>query len=155
MKPFWIGMVLITSTTNIVYATDPFQYLIHEPKTYAHEPKTKFFYALKAANENHVKAQYELAMMYANGSDGAPRDELAAFTWFHKAALNGHIEAMYYVGVSFYQGRGVVQDKIRSIRWFKMASEHGHAKAKYWYGQTLTAFHQQTLYGTEERYTRR
>ena len=60
----------------------------------------KFFYANKAANKGNVKAQFDLAMMYASGR-GVQKNEKIAFNWFHKSARNNYAPAKHYMGLNF------------------------------------------------------
>jgi TPR repeat protein len=66
--------------------------------------------------------------MYASGRD-VTKNEKTAFFWFHKAARGGHLEAKYYMGLSFLQGRGVKKQIHLARYWFKQASNHGHIRA--------------------------
>ena len=42
--------------------------------------------------QGHADAQYNLGVMYANGS-GVPKDEVKAVEWYRKAAQQGHAHA--------------------------------------------------------------
>ncbi len=90
----------------------------------------KLFFAIKASENGNIKAELDLAKMYAIGKE-VKRDERRAFYWFHKSALGGNIEAKYYMGVSFLQGRGVKKDIHLARYWFKQAAKAGHQKAIY------------------------
>ena len=47
----------------------------------------------KAAELDHVKAQFNLAKQYLH-ADGVPRDQEKALYWIRRAAKNGHPEAI-------------------------------------------------------------
>jgi TPR repeat protein len=49
--------------------------------------------------------------------------------WFHKAARNDHVQAKFYMGLSFAQGVGVKQQLELARYWFKLAAKAGHAEA--------------------------
>ncbi len=85
----------------------------------------KFFYAQRAAKNGIAKAQFDLAIMYANGR-GVQKSEKKAFNWFHKAAKNNHAVAKYYMGISFLQGRGVKKQFHLAKYWFKLAKKQGY-----------------------------
>ena len=63
----------------------------------------------KAADQGFPDAQYNLAVMYANGR-GVARNDMEAVDWFRKAAERGFDQAQYSLGVSYANGQGVVQD---------------------------------------------
>ena len=84
-----------------------------------------FFYATRAANNGNAKAQFDLAIMYANGR-GTQKNEKLAFNWFHKSARNNYAPAKHYMGISFLQGRGVRKQKELARYWFKLAIQQGY-----------------------------
>jgi len=88
----------------------------------------KYLYAQKAAEEGNVKAQFDLALMYATGS-GVNINESLAFKYFHKAARNNHVKAMFFMGLSFAEGKGVRQQKELARYWFKLAAKAGYRDA--------------------------
>ena len=47
-----------------------------------------------------------------------------------KAANSGDPYAMFYVGVCYENGMGVVYDKTKGFEWFLKAANHGDARAK-------------------------
>jgi len=51
-------------------------------------------------------------------------------SWFQKAAEQGHAEAQYKLGFSYYNGIGIKKDFDQTIYWAKKASEQGHKEAK-------------------------
>ncbi|MFV1998142.1 MAG: YeeE/YedE thiosulfate transporter family protein [Acidiferrobacterales bacterium] len=56
------------------------------------DPKAAFSWYLKAAKQNHVNAQYEVAAAYIIG-DGVKRNLDSARSWLKKAADGGHKDA--------------------------------------------------------------
>ena len=50
---------------------------------------------------------------------------------FKKLAKDGNSEAMYYIGMMYYEGWGVEKDLDEAIRWWKMANRRGNLDAKY------------------------
>jgi len=136
MKTLLITILLLTSTINLLAkTTDMYQHARDMRISSSHQRNVKngskkLFFATRAAKKGNVKAQFDLAMMYAAGN-GVAKNEKIAFKWFHKAARNGHVEAKYYMGLSFLQGRGVKKQLHLARYWFKQASKSGHSKAIY------------------------
>ena len=87
--------------------------------------RRNFFYATRAAKNGNAKAQFDLAIMYANGR-GTQKNEKLAFNWFHKSARNNYAPAKHYMGISFLQGRGVRKQKELARYWFKLAIKQGY-----------------------------
>jgi len=85
----------------------------------------KFSLALSAAKNGNAKAQFDVAIMYANGR-GVQKSEKIAFNWFHKAAKNNNAAAKHYMGISFLQGRGVKKELHLAKYWFKLAKKQGY-----------------------------
>ncbi|WP_187648043.1 tetratricopeptide repeat protein [Nitrosophilus labii] len=50
---------------------------------------------------------------------------------FEKLARDGDKEAMYYMGMFYYEGYGVQKDKKKAIEWWKRADRRGSIDAKY------------------------
>jgi TPR repeat protein len=137
MKTLLIAiLILITSTMNLSARTTNIYQHAREMRISTLNQQNvknsskKLFFATRAAKRGNVKAQFDLAMMYASG-DGVAKNEKIAFKWFHKSAKNGHVEAKYYMGLSFLQGRGVKKQLHLARHWFKLAAKAGHPKAIY------------------------
>ncbi|MRI58037.1 MAG: hypothetical protein C6H99_00855 [Epsilonproteobacteria bacterium] len=54
-----------------------------------------------------------------------------AFPLFEKLAKEGSAEAMYYVGMMYYEGWGVEKSQQKAIEWWKRADRRGSLDAKY------------------------
>ena len=93
-------------------------------------PNSKFAQAEKAAKRGNKNAEFDLAMMYANG-DGVQKNPRLAFNLFHRAARKGHIGAMYCMGVNFEKGLGVIPQQELARHWYGIASKAGNQQAKY------------------------
>ncbi|MFZ2554933.1 tetratricopeptide repeat protein, partial [Psychrobacter urativorans] len=63
---------------------------------------------LLAAKDN-ADAQFNLGMMYSNGS-GVIEDDNIAVEWLQKAASKGHAIAQFYLAQKYDKGIGVLQD---------------------------------------------
>jgi TPR repeat protein len=50
------------------------------------------------------------------------RDDAEAFKWFRRGADFGSSEALYYVGLAYYQGwEGINQDYVQAYIWLTLA----------------------------------
>ncbi|MBU1667277.1 sel1 repeat family protein [bacterium] len=128
-------LLLMVSTVNLTADSNNFYARIQHSNMQTAQYQSssqavakKLFYAKRAAQKGHPKAQFDLAIMYATGQ-GVQKDERIAFNLFHKAARNNNVEAKYYMGLSFLQGRGVKQQPELARYWFKLATKQGHIKA--------------------------
>ena len=99
----------------------------------------------KAAEQGHVKAQFNLGVMYANGQvviDIPPvlswmysrqvvtPDYKEAVKWYRKAAEQGHGDASNVLGWMYYKGHGVIQDYIQAHKWMDISASLGRGGAK-------------------------
>ncbi len=81
------------------------------------------------AQKGDAKAQFELALNYANG-ESVPQDYAEALKWWHKAAEQGYVLAQLDLGFCYYEGQGVPQDFAEAFKWYRMAAEQMNAKAQ-------------------------
>ena len=49
---------------------------------------------------------------------------------FRKSAQQGDALALFYLGESYYKGRGVVQDFAEGIKWYKQSAGKGQVEAQ-------------------------
>ena len=89
----------------------------------------------KAAEQGHVRAQYELGGLYHIGR-GVTKDNQKAFKWYRKAADQGYADAQNGLGYIYQIGLGVTRDYQEAIKWYRKAAEQGHANAQYALGGT-------------------
>lgn len=75
-------------------------------------------------------AQFELALMYANGL-GVPQDGRKFAGWLRRSANSGHLDAQYLYGTLVYRGQFVVQNHKEAAAWFRKAADAGHAEAQF------------------------
>jgi TPR repeat protein len=71
----------------------------------------------------------QLGDLHYDGSGGVTKDHEEANKWFRMAAEQGHPEALYSVGWSYFAGEGVERSVEDAAEWFEKASEAGHSKA--------------------------
>jgi uncharacterized protein len=83
----------------------------------------------KAAEANSAEAQYQLGVMYAEGT-GGPKDDVAARAMFEKAAAQGHAEALDWLGSFVLSGRGGPQDTKAAKGYYEQAAALGNEDAK-------------------------
>ena len=90
---------------------------------------------LKAAAQNHIKAQVNLGIMYEHGR-GVPRDQSQCLMWLSKAAQLGDAEAQYNLGmrqnrISMDQGRqGGEELRIEAYKWLRLAAAQAYPEAE-------------------------
>ena len=84
----------------------------------------------KAGNAN---AQYTLGKMYTTEGNGLDikKNYKTAFSWFLKAAVQGHVKAQYEVAQAYSAGIGIAKDKNVAKTWYQQAADHGHARAQH------------------------
>lgn len=74
-------------------------------------------------------AQYNLAVMYANG-EGVPQNDTEAARWYRLAAEQGSVAAQLNLGFVYEAGQGVPRDGAEAIKWYRLAAEQGSAAAQ-------------------------
>jgi uncharacterized protein len=90
----------------------------------------RFDAVAKLAGKGDPAAEYELAMMYMNGS-GVAKKESEARKWLERSAGHGNSAAQYELGVALLDGRGGIQDYRGAMRWITLAAEGGYGKAQF------------------------
>ena len=96
--------------------------------------KQAFHWFRKAADQDHLDAQYNLGIMYDKGQ-GVLRDEKQAFYWYQKAANQGDAKAQYNLGVMYASGLGVLKDMKQAVHWFQKAADQGFTRAQFNLGE--------------------
>ena len=76
------------------------------------------------AEQGNADAQYNLGLMYDNGT-GVPQDYKTAVKWYRLSAEQGHADAQYNLGVMYAKGQGVIQDYVRAHMWWNIAASSG------------------------------
>ena len=82
-----------------------------------------------SAEQGYAKAQYNLALMYANGQ-GVSQDYKEAAKWFRLSAEQGNAKAQTSLGFMYASGQGVTQDYKESVKWHRLSAEQGNANAQ-------------------------
>ena len=81
-----------------------------------------------AANSGDSKAQFVLALRYAEGR-GVEKDELKAAALVTKSANAGLVVAQYRMGALFERGIGVTKNLPEAKKWYERAAQGGNRKA--------------------------
>ena len=90
---------------------------------------------LKAANQSHPLAQFNLAVMYAAGQ-GVPRDEAKSMEWMRKAADLGDAGAQYHLGIKHHRAsldglpEAAPESRIEAYKWLQLASAQGYRSSQ-------------------------
>lgn len=79
---------------------------------------------LRAAQQDNAKAQYNLALAYADGV-GVPQSYRTAIQWFERAALGGIGDAAFNLGMLHAKGVGVAASPVEAFAWFTIAAQSG------------------------------
>ena len=123
------GAVADAAGTGKADPPDPwFERALQEQRT-ASLDRLFDLYARSAEQGNPV-AQYNIAMMYANG-EAVNVDYQQAAYWFGKAASQALPAAQYRLGEMYLFGRGgLIKNINKAIELFEKASENGDADAQ-------------------------
>lgn len=89
---------------------------------------------LTLAKQENVEAQSELGQLYLSGKSETSNRYQEALTWFKKAADKGDQLSQYYLGLMYYQGKGVKKDYNQAFDWFTKAAAAGNEQAQYYLG---------------------
>ncbi len=90
--------------------------------------KRKVTERLKEARMGDTQAQYDVGLMYANGT-GVARSFEDALVWLESAAKKGHANAQYLVGSAYVNGAGTEKNALAAAQWLLKAADQGNAKA--------------------------
>ncbi len=96
--------------------------------------RAAFLRALAEDGEAEAQALYGQLLLDGNG---VARDPAAAFTWFNRAAAQGHLMGLNMVGRCYDLGWGVAIDKVRAAECYRVAAEQGLDWAMYNYATLL------------------
>ncbi len=96
------------------------------------EEITSFQLYQPKANQGDADSQFNLALLYLQGS-GIPQDDRYAVYWLTKAAKQGHVIAQYNLGDLYRHGGGekIPRDYKQAVYWLTKAAEQGCANAQY------------------------
>ena len=93
------------------------------------------------AESGDSDAQYDLAMRYWEGKEGAPKDDSKAFYWAKKAAEQGNAYAQSWVGYFYENAYGTARDFGEAAYWYRRSADQGNRFSQnnlgecYYYGR--------------------
>lgn len=94
------------------------------------------------ARAGNAVAQYKLSIMHFYGH-GVAEDESEAMVWAQRAAAQGDVDAMFFIGTMYVFGDTVHQTvddpDVEAAKWFFQAASRGHADAEYSLGLLFLA----------------
>lgn len=89
-----------------------------------------FVWLEKAANQNHVEANFWLGQCYRDGI-GTRQNEQMAFNCLKFAVEHGRVESQYDLAICYLEGKGVQQNVKLGMHLCEMAAENGNSQAQY------------------------
>jgi len=92
----------------------------------------------RAADAGSSEGAHRLALAYAEGLAGIPRDDRRAAQLFETAAAAGHHRAQINLGIFYLSGRGVPRDLVQARAWLEKAAAGGDPHALYLLGRALS-----------------
>jgi uncharacterized protein len=87
-----------------------------------HALREGFKWIRRAAEKDHIGAQYFLAVEFATG-ENVRQNLRAAARWYRRAAMLGHSEAQYNLALMYWAGEGVPRSSAAAHRWLRMAAK--------------------------------
>ncbi len=90
-----------------------------------------------AASTGSAEGAHRLALLYAQGADGIPRDDARALELFEKAAAAGHVRAEINAGMLYFYGRGTPKDLVKARAWLEKAAASNDPYALYALGRAM------------------
>ena len=85
-----------------------------------------------SAEKGDAKAQFIMGYLNYGGLEGfVPADLEQAFSWYEKAAQQGHVQACQIIGLMYQQGTGVARDTAKAKQWYQFAADRGLKESQY------------------------
>ncbi|WP_103068996.1 tetratricopeptide repeat protein [Aquimarina sediminis] len=81
-------------------------------------------WCIKAAENNNLRALYNLGTYYATGYENIPKDSEKAISYYTKAANLGHGKAAAQVAAMYILGDGVEKDEELAKKFYELAFEN-------------------------------
>mgnify|MGYP006418544791 CR=1 FL=1 len=125
IKSILLSLLLVISV-NTTYADFNDGYNAYEKGDY----KTAFNEWKPLAMQGDEVAQYNLALMHANG-EGVLKDYKEAVKWYRKAAEQGYSKAQFNLAFLYDDGKGVLKDDKEAVKWYRKAAKQGYADAQH------------------------
>lgn len=80
----------------------------------------------KVANQGLIEAQVRLGKWYLEGANGVNKNYNKAKAIFQNLADKGNVDGLYYLGLCYRLGYGVVKDESKAIELNKLAADKGN-----------------------------
>jgi TPR repeat protein len=90
-----------------------------------------------AASAGSAEGAHRLALLYASGADGLPRNDARALELFEKAASQGHVRAEINAGTLYLRGQGTAKDLVLARAWLEKAAARNDPYALYALGRAM------------------
>ncbi len=84
-----------------------------------------------AADAGSSEGAHRLALVFAQGQAGTPRNDKKAAELFEQAAAAGHRRAQINIGILYLRGQGVARDLVQARAWLEKAAADGDPYALY------------------------
>ena len=91
----------------------------------------------RAADAGSAEGAHRLALVFAEGMAGTPRDDARALSFFEKAAAAGHHRAQINAGTLYFRGQGTPRDLVRARAWLEKAAAQEDPYALYALGRAI------------------
>ena len=72
----------------------------------------------------------EQSWIHVPERQGGPQDDLEAVKWYRLAAEQGDLDGQYNLGLSYQEGRGVIQSNEKAYAWWSVAATSGDSMAQ-------------------------
>ena len=92
----------------------------------------------QSADAGSAEGAHRLALVFAHGDGGSPRNEQRAVELFERAAEKGHKRAQLNLGTLYLRGQGVPRDLIQARAWLEKAATNGDPYALYALGRAMS-----------------
>ncbi len=92
----------------------------------------------QSADAGSAEGAHRLALVFAHGDGGTPRNEARAVELFERAAEKGHKRAQLNLGTLYLRGQGVPRDLIQARAWLEKAAMNGDPYALYALGRAMS-----------------
>lgn len=79
-----------------------------------------------AADQGHLKSQFNLGTLYQSGRKDVPADPGRAADWYRMAAKQGHPKAQYHLGKLYYRGQGLPRNYDLARDWLQKSADQGY-----------------------------
>ena len=90
-----------------------------------------------AADAGSAEGAHRLALVFAQGLAGTPRNDARALELFEKAAALGNQRAQANIGILYFRGQGVPRDLVQARAWLEKAAANNDPYALYALGRAM------------------